>query len=240
MLHSLWGLKESDTTFTWELTGRCKKRRGSTRAFQSGTHFIIRLVSVLTSFKSVTGYLQLHLGEGLCWMKTDSGSLKRLSSWIHLFWKTKYGPERFLLNCCSVYTDWFFVAPWAAACQAPQDPSVSPRVCLNSHPLSQWCHLSILPSAAPFSFNLSQNQSFSMSRLFAPGGQRIGAAASAAVLPMNVQGCFPLALTGLISLQSKGLSRVFSSTTIWKHQFFSTQPSLWTNFDIHTWLLEKP
>ena len=166
--------------------------------FQSGTHFIIRLVSVLTSFKSVTGYLQLHLGKGLRWMKTDSGSLKRLSSWIHLFWKTKYGPERFLLNCCSVYTDWFFVAPWTAACQAPQDPSVSPRVCLNSHPLSQWCHLSILPSAAPFSFNLSQNQSFSMSQLFAPGGQRIGAAASASVLPMNIWGWFPFDLIWLV------------------------------------------
>ena len=79
-----------------------------------------------------------------------------------------------------------------------------------------------------------------MSLLFISGGQRIGALASAAVFPMNIQGWFPLGLTSLISLQFKGLSRVFSSTTIWKHQFFSTQPSLWSESHIHTWLLEKP
>ena len=86
-------------------------------------------------------------------------------------------------------------------------------------------------------FNLSQHQSFLMSWLFASGGQSIGASASASVLPMNIQDWFPL--TDYISLQSKGLSRVFSSTTVQKHQFFSTQPSLWSNFHIHTWLLEK-
>ena len=113
-------------TSTRELTGRCKKQRGSNREFQRGTHFIIRLVSVLTSFKSVTSYLRLHLGEGkLCWMKTDSGSLRRLSSWFHLFWKTKYGQERFLLNCCSVYTDWLLVSPWTAACQVPLSFTIS-------------------------------------------------------------------------------------------------------------------
>ena len=75
-----------------------------------------------------------------------------------------------------------------------------------------------------------------MSWIFATGGQSIGALASASVLPMNIQGWFPLGLTGLISLESKGLSRVFSSTTIWKHQFFSTQSSLWSSSHIHTWL----
>ena len=80
---------------------------------------------------------------------------------------------------------------------------------------------------------------FSMSQLFASGGWSIEVSASASVLPMNIQGWFPLGLTGLISLQSKRLSRVFSSTTIWKYQFFSTQPSLWSNSHIRTWLLEK-
>ena len=82
--------------------------------------------------------------------------------------------------------------------------------------------------------------SFQMSHLFSSGGQSIRASASASVLPMNIQNWFPLGLTGLIFLLSKGLSRVFSSPTIQKHQFFSTQPPLWSNSHIHTWLLEKP
>ena len=79
-----------------------------------------------------------------------------------------------------------------------------------------------------------------MSQLFASGGQRTGTPTSASVLPMNIQDWFPLGLTGLLSLQSKRLSRVFSNTAVWKHQFFSAQPSLWSSFHIHTWLLEKP
>ena len=82
--------------------------------------------------------------------------------------------------------------------------------------------------------------SFPVSWLFTSGGQSIGASASASVLPGNIQSWFPLGLTGLMSLLSKGLSRVFSSTTVWKHQFFGTQPSLWSNPHIFTWLLEKP
>ena len=89
-----------------------------------------------------------------------------------------------------------------------------------SHPLS-------FPS--PPAFNLSQHQSFPLSQLFALGSQSIGVSASASVFPVNIQGWFPLGLTGLISLQSKRLSRVFSSTTIRKHQFFGAQPSLWSN-----------
>ena len=81
---------------------------------------------------------------------------------------------------------------------------------------------------------------FPMNQLFTSGGQSIGASASASVLPMNIQGWFSLGLTGLVSLQSQGLSRVFSSTTIQKHQFFGVQPSLWSNSHICTWLLEKP
>jgi len=122
-------------------------------------------------------------------------------------------------------------------------PSVSPRVCSNSCPLSQWCHPAISPSVIPFSScpqSFPASGSFQMSRHFAPGGQSIEASASASVLPMNIQSWFPLGLTGLISLLSKRLSRVFSSTTVWKHQFFSAQRSLWSNSHIHTWLLENP
>ena len=101
----------------------------------------------------------------------------------------------------------------------------------------QPCHL-LLPSSS-FAFNLSQHQNlFPMNQLFIPGGQSIGASAS--VLRMNIQDWFPLGLTGLISLQSKGLSRVFSSTTVRKHQFFGAQPSLWSDSHIHPWLLERP
>ena len=122
-------------------------------------------------------------------------------------------------------------------------PSVSPRACSKPCPLSQWCHSTSSSSVMPFypcSQSFPASGSFPMSRLLTSGDQSIGASASASVLPMNIQGWSPLELTGLISLQSKGLSRVFSSTTVWKHQFFSTQVSLWSNSQIYTWLLEKP
>ena len=121
-------------------------------------------------------------------------------------------------------------------------PSQSPGVCSNLCPLSQWCHPTISSSVTPFSScppSFPASGSFPLSQLFPWGGQSIGASASASVLPMNIQGWFPLELTGLISLQSKGLSRVFSSTTVQKHQFFGTQPSLWSNSHIHTWRLEE-
>ena len=109
---------------------------------------------------------------------------------------------------------------------------LSPGVCSNSCPLSQWYYLIISPSASPFSFchqSFPASGPFPMSQLFASGGSSIGASASASVLPMNSQGWFPLGLTGLISMQSKELSRVFSSTRIRKHQFFSTQLSIQSN-----------
>ena len=120
--------------------------------------------------------------------------------------------------------------------------SLSPRVCSNSCPSSRWCHPTISFSIAPFSSCLQSfpaSESFPMSWLFTSGDQSIGASALASVLPMNIQVWFPLGLAGLISLLTKRLSRVLSSTTVQKHQFFSTQPSLWSNFHIHTWLLEK-
>ena len=121
-------------------------------------------------------------------------------------------------------------------------PSLSPRVCSNSCPRNCWCHPTISSSVASFSScpqSFPASGSFPMSRLFILGGQSIGASASASVLPMNIQSWFLLGLIGLISLLSKRFSRVFSSTTIEKHQFFGTQPSLWSNFHIRTWLLEK-
>ena len=121
-------------------------------------------------------------------------------------------------------------------------PSQSPRVFSNSCPLSQWCHPTISSSVVPFSCPQSfpASGSFPFSRPFVSGGQSIGALASAPVLPMNIQAWFPLGLTDLISLLFSGLSRVFSSTRVWKHQFFSAWLSLWSNSHIHTWLLEKP
>ena len=122
-------------------------------------------------------------------------------------------------------------------------PSPSPRACSNSCPLSRWCHPTISSSVVPFSSCLQSfpaSGSFLMSWLFISGGQSIGASASALVLPMNIQDWFPLGWTGWTSLQSKGLSRVFSNTTVQKHQFFDYQPSLWSNSHIHTWQLEKP
>ena len=121
--------------------------------------------------------------------------------------------------------------------------SLSPGDCSNSCPLSRWCYITITSSAIPFSSCLQSfpaSGSFPMSWLFVSGGQNIAASASASVLPMNIQDWFPLGSTGLIFLLSKGLSRVFSSTTIWKHQFFSAQLSSQSNSYIHTRLLEKP
>ena len=120
-------------------------------------------------------------------------------------------------------------------------PSLSPEVCSKSCPLSQWCHPTISSFITPFSSLLQSfpvSEYFLVNQFFASGGQSIGASAS--VLPMNIQYWFPLGWTGWISLLSKGLQRVFSSTTVWKHQFFSTQLTLWSNSHIHTWLLEKP
>ena len=134
---------------------------------------------------------------------------------------------------------------WSHGLQHARFPCPSPslRVCSNSYPLIQWCHPTISSSVVPFSSRLQSfpaSGSFPMSQLFSSGGLSIRVSASASVLPMNIQGWFPLGLTGLIFLLSKGLSRVFSNTTVQKHQFFSAQPSFWSNSPICTWLLEKP
>ena len=125
----------------------------------------------------------------------------------------------------------------------PPCPSQTPEVYSNSCPFSQWCHQAISSSVVPFSScpqSLLASGSFPMSQLFTWGGQSIGVSASASVLPINIQDWFSLGWTGWISLQSKGLSRVFSNTTVQKHQFFGTQLSSQSSSHIHTWLLEKP
>ena len=119
-------------------------------------------------------------------------------------------------------------------------PSAFPGVCSHSCPLNRWCHPTISSSVVPFSSCLQSfpaSGSFPMSQLFASSGRHIGASPSViSFFPMNIQGWFPLGLTGLISFFSKGLSRVFSSIKVRKHQFFSARPSLWSNSHIHmTW-----
>ena len=122
----------------------------------------------------------------------------------------------------------------------PPCPSPTHGVHSDSHPSSQWCHPAISSSVVPFSSypqSLPASESFSMSQLFACGGQSTGVSALASFLPKNTQDWSPLEWTGWISLQSKGLSRVFSNTTVQKHQFFSTQLSSLCNSHIHTWPL---
>ena len=125
----------------------------------------------------------------------------------------------------------------------PPCPSPTPGVHSNSSPSSQWCYPAISSSVVPFSSCLQSfpaSGSFQMSQFFTSGGQSIGVSASTSVLPMNTQDWSPLGWTGWISLQSKGLSRVFSNTTVQKHLFFGTQLSSQSNSHIHTWPLEKP
>ena len=135
-----------------------------------------------------------------------------------------------------------FAPPWTAALQAS-------LTITNSISLIKLMSFeSVMPSTIssfviPFSSCLQSfpaSGSFPRNHFFASGGQSIGVSASTSVLPMNIQDWFPFGLTSWISLQSKGLSRVFSNTIVQKHQFYSTQLSLWSNSHIHTWLLEKP
>ena len=156
-------------------------------------------------FKSFTANKNhVKIGHGL-WLSLFSNSVMSDSLWSH-------GLQHTRLPC----------------------PSPSLGAYLNSCPLSQWYHPAISSSVAPFSScpqSFPASGSFPMNQFFASCGQSMGVSALASIIPMNILGWFPLGLTGLISLQSKGLSRVFSSPTVWKHQFFSAQPSLWSNYN---------
>ena len=151
------------------------------------------------------------------------------------------------LSSCSVQFSHSVVShslrPHGLQHSRPPCPSPTPGVYPNSCPLSRWCHSTISSSVVPFSScpqSFPASGSFAMSQLFTSGSQSIGVSASTSVLPVNTQDWSPLGWTGWISLQSKGLSRVSSNTTVQKHQFFCTQLSLQSNSHIHTWQLEKP
>ena len=170
------------------------------------------------------------------------------TEWLHFHKLSITFKNSELLYCTpvvlvrSLSTVWLFASLWIAVHQASLSFTISwsllifksiESVMLSNHLML--CHpFSSCPQFLPAS------RSFPMSRLFTSGSQSIGASALASVLPMNIQDWFPLGLTGLISLLSKGLSRVCTSTTIQKYQFFNIQPSLWSNSHICTWLLEKP
>ena len=142
---------------------------------------------------------------------------------------------------CSVMFD--SLRPHKSQQTRPPCPSPAPRVHSDSCPSNQWCHPAISSSVIPFSSclqSLPASESFPMSQLFPWGGQSTGLSASASFLPKNTQDWSPLEWTGWISLQSKGLSRVFSNTTVQKNQFFGAQLSSQCNSHIHTWPLEKP
>ena len=136
-----------------------------------------------------------------------------------------------------------FATPGTTACQASLSITNLPRVHSNPCPLCRWCHPTISSSVVPFSScpqSFPASGSFQMSQLSTSGSQSIGVSASTSVLPMNTQDWSPLGWISWISLQSKGHSRVFSNTTVQKHQFLSAQLSSQSNSHIHTWLLEKP
>ena len=142
---------------------------------------------------------------------------------------------------CSVVSD--SLRPHESQHTRPSCPSPTPGVHPDSRPSSQWCHPAISSSIIPFSScpqSLPASESFPMSQLFTWGSQSTGASALASFLPKKSQGWSPSEWTGWIFLQSQGLSRVFSNTTVQKHQFFSTQPSSQSNSHIHTWPQEKP
>ena len=142
---------------------------------------------------------------------------------------------------CSVVSD--FLWPLELQHARPPCPSPTPGVHPNPCLLNRWCHPTISLSVIPFSScpqSLPASGSFQMSQFFSSGGQSIGISASTLVLPGNTQDWSPLGWTGWISLQSKGLSKFFSNTTVQKHQFFSTQLSSQSNSHIHTWPQEKP
>ena len=154
---------------------------------------------------------------------------------------TAWGPFSSVQFSCSVMSDSF--RPHGLQHARLSCPSPTPGACSNSCSLSRWCHPTISFSVTCFSSCLQSfpaSGSFPVSQFFASGGQSIRVSASASVLPMNTQDLSPSGWTGWISLQSKGLSRVFSNTTIQKHQFFGTHLSSQSNSHIHTWPLEKP
>ena len=222
-----WMVSLIQWTWTWE---------NSSRWWGTGKPVVLQ---------SLVAKSQTWLGD---WTTTTSGKHLLLKFYSNAHWcKSCFEICNFnqeillLLLSCSVVSD----SLWSHGLQHAgfPCPSPAPRACLNSCPSSWWSYLNISSSVIPL-FSCHQSfpalGSFLMRQFFTSGGQSIGASTSASVLPVTIQDWFPLGLTVLISLQSKGLSRVFSNTTGQKHQFFNVQPSLWSNSHIHTWLLGKP
>ena len=159
--------------------------------------------------------------------------------WLHLC--VRYTFSQSVQFSQSVVSD--SLRPHKSQHARPPCPSPIPGVHPNSCPSSRWCHPTISPSVVPFSScpqSFPALGSFPMNQVFASGRESIGVSASTSVLLMNTQNWFPLGWTGWISLQSKALLRVFSNTTVQKHQFFGTQLSSQSNSHIHTWPLERP
>ena len=157
-----------------------------------------------------------------------------------------YVSVRVCVLCSSAQFNWSVVSdslqPHELKHARPPCSSPTPGVYSSSCPSSQWCHPAISSSVVPFSScpqSLPASESFPMSQLFTWVGQSTGVSALASFLPKNTQGWSPSEWTGWIFLQSRGLSRVFSNTTVQMHQFFGSQPSSQSNSHIHTWLLEK-
>ena len=182
--------------------------------------------------------LCLSLGEAAsarqCMWNRQPGH--HLAGWLRCPGRFRSGQFR-----CSVVSD--FLQHHGLQHARLPCPSPTPGACSTSWPSHLWCHTTISSSIIPFSSHLQSfpaSESFQVSQFFASGGQSIGASDSVLVLTMNIQYWVPFRLTGLMCLQSKGLSRVFSNTTVQEHQFFSAQLSLQFNSHIHTWLLEKP
>ena len=171
-------------------------------------------------------------------MKSFICNLNALSKQDKMFIKFRFSSVQFSQSFMSDS-----LQPYEPQHLRPPCPSPTPRVYPNPCPLSRWCHPTISSSVIPFPSCpqcFPASRSFQMSQLSTSGGQSIGVSASTSVLPMNTKGWSALGWTGWISLQSKGLSRVFSNTTVQKHQFFGTQLYLYSSSHIHTWLLEKP
>ena len=162
----------------------------------------------------------------------------KLKYFLTVYTKINFSSVQF---SCSVMSN--SLRPHESQHSRPPCPSPTPGVHWDSRPSSQWCHPAISSAVIPFSscpHSLPASESFPMSQLFAWGGQSIGVSALALFLPKKSQGWSPSEWTGWISLQSKGLSSVFSNTTVQKNQFFSTQLSSQSNSHIHTWPQEKP
>ena len=184
----------------------------------------------------------------LLWGCSSSGHCSRAPALAQMgtTWQGGMSADAEVARLCSVQFSYSIVSDSAThglQHARPPCPSPTPGACSNSCPSSQWCHPTISSSVISFSSCLQSflaSGSFPMNQFFTSGDQSIRVSASASVLPMNIQDWFPLGWTGWISLQSKGLSRVFSNTTVQKHQFFGAQLSLRSNSHIHTWSLEKP